>query len=281
MPELPEIDALAAFFTAEAVGDFIAATEVAELSLLKTFEPPLEALHGLELTGVSRAGKRLVLEFDGLELVFGFARGGWIVWHQQAPSSRVKMGRGPLGMRVHLASGAAFDLREEGSKKNAAAYVVQDRAEVPAIAALGPDALTISLDQFAAVLAGSRARIKTVLQDQHLIAGIGNAYSDEILHFARVSPYAAANTVEPEPVHDALRRLLGAAREALIGLPPGRIKAAKQKGLQVHGRTGEPCPVCGTSIAEVSFSERSMQYCPGCQTGGKRLSDRRMDRLLK
>jgi formamidopyrimidine-DNA glycosylase len=281
MPELPEIDALAAFLTAEAVGDFIAATEVAELSLLKTFEPPLEALHGLEVTGVSRAGKRVVLEFDGLELVLGFARGGWLVWHQQAPSSRVKMGRGPLGLRVHLASGAAFDLREEGSKKNAAAYVVRDRTEVPAIASLGPDALAISLEQFAAVLSGSRARIKTVLQDQHLVAGIGNAYSDEILHAARISPYAAANTVEPEPVYEVLRRILSTAREALIGLSPGRIKAAKKKGLVVHGRTGEPCPVCGTPIAEVSFSERSMQYCPGCQTGGKRLSDRRMDRLLK
>lgn len=281
MPELPELDALVAFLSGQAVGDFVARTEVAELSLLKSFQPPLEGLHGLEITGVSRVGKFLVLEFDGLEFVLGFARAGWLIWHERTPSTRVKMGRGPLGLRIHLASGAGFDVREEGTKKNAAAHVVHERLQVPAITRLGPDAAALGREEFGRILAGSRSRIKTVLEDQQVIAGLGNAYSDEILHAARVSPYASANTVDPQLVFDALHEVLDAARGSLVGLPPAEIKRAKREHLRIHGRTGQPCPVCGTPIAEVSFAEKSLQYCPSCQTGGKKLSDRRLDRLLK
>ena len=184
-------------------------------------------------------------------------------------------------MRVSLASGAAFDLVEQGSKKNAAVSLVHDRSEVAAVAALGPDALSITADDLAAGLAGSTSRIKTVIEDQRIIAGIGNAYSDEILHTAKLSPFATAKTVDADTLFEAIRAVLTAARQSLSGLPPGKVKAAKKRGFSVHGRTGKSCPVCRTTIAEVSFAERSLQYCPHCQTGGKKLSDRRMDRLLK
>lgn len=281
MPELPEVDALVDFLRPRIAGDFVERADVAELSLLKTVDPPLDALAGLEITGVNRLGKALIIEFDGLHLVCRFARAGWLVWHESVPTSPVKMGKSPLGLRVRLASGAGFDLTEAGTKKNAAVSLVADLAEVPAVANAGDDALSIDVDTFAEALAGSRAHIKTVLEDQTIIAGIGNAFSDEILHTAQISPFAPAAGVDAQALLDAVREVLGNARSALDGLPPGKIKAAKKRGLRVHGRAGKTCPVCGSTIAEVSFAEKSLQYCPGCQTGGKRLSDRRMDRLLK
>ena len=281
MPELPEDDALVTFLRPRIVGEFVTRTDIGELSILKTADPPLEALNGLEITGVSRVGKSLIVAFDGLELVCRFARAGWLVWHELVPTGPVRMGKGPLALRLHLASGAGFDISEAGTKKNAAASLVADRSEVPAIANAGPDALSIDAAEFTATLAGSTARIKTVLEDQSLISGIGNAYSDEILHTAQLSPFATANGVDAPSLLDTIREVLGHAREALIDLPPAKVKAAKKRGFRVHGRTGKTCPVCGSTIAEVSYSDKSLQYCPGCQTGGRKLSDRRMDRLLK
>jgi len=281
MPELPEVDSLVEFLRPRLTGDFVTRADIAELSLLKTVEPDLEALAGLEITEVGRAGRMLIIGFDGLELVCRFARMGWLNWHDAAPTSPIRMGRGPLGMRASLASGAAFDLVEQGSKKNAAVSLVHDRSEVAAVAALGPDALSITVEELAAGLAESTSRIKTVIEDQRIIAGIGNAYSDEILHTAKLSPFATAKTVDADTLLDAIRAVLTTARQALSGLPPGKVKAAKKRGFSVHGRTGRACPVCGTTIAEVSFADRSLQYCPHCQTGGRKLSDRRMDRLLK
>lgn len=281
MPELPEIDALADFLRPRLVGDFVECCLIGELSILKTADPPLESLAGLEVTGVTRIGKMLMIDFEGLHLVCRFARMGWLTWHDEVPKGPVKMGRGPLGLRVRLASGAGFDLTEAGTKKNASVALVPDPAQVPAVAGSGVDALTIGAEDFAAVLAASRSRTKNVLEDQSVIAGIGNAYSDEILHTAQISPFAPAAGVDAGALLVAVREVLTTARRSLLGLPPARIKAAKKRGLRVHGRTGQDCPVCGTTIAEVSFADRSLQYCPGCQTGGKKLSDRRMDRLLK
>lgn len=281
MPELPEVDALVNFLRPRIVGDFVTRTDIGELSILKTADPPLEALNGLELSGVSRVGKALILEFDGLDLVCRFARAGWLVWHEHVPSGPVRMGKGPLALRIHLASGSGFDISEAGTKKNAAASLVADRTEVPAIAKAGPDALSIDTDQFTATLAGSTARIKTVLEDQSLISGIGNAYSDEILHTAKLSPFAPAGGIDSLALFSTIREVLGHARDTLTDLPPAKIKAAKKRGFRVHGRTGQTCPVCGSAIAEVSYADKSLQYCPGCQTGGKKLSDRRMDRLLR
>lgn len=281
MPELPEVDALAEFLRPKIVGDFVERIDIAELSLLKTVDPSIDALAGLEVTGVSRLGKALIIEFDGLDLVCRFARAGWLVWHDVSPTVPLKMGKGPLGMRIRLASGSGIDLTEAGTKKNASVALVHDRVEVAALATAGPDALMIDGDELTAALSASHGRIKNVLEDQEIIAGVGNAYSDEILHTAKISPFALADSVDAGALLATIRTVLGTAQEALSGLAPNRIKTAKKKGLRVHGRTGENCPVCGSTIAEVSFADKSLQYCPGCQTGGKKLSDRRMDRLLK
>lgn len=165
-------------------------------------------------------------------------------------------------------------------------YVVRDPQEVPGIARLGPDPLAEGFDRdaFAALLAGERRQIKGVLRDQGVIAGIGNAYSDEILHAAKVSPFKLAASFDEEQIthlYEAVRRTLREAVERAHGVAAGNLKAEKKSGLQVHGRDGEPCPVCGDTVRSVSFADSSLQYCPTCQTGGKPLADRRLSRLLK
>jgi formamidopyrimidine-DNA glycosylase len=189
-------------------------------------------------------------------------------------------------LRVHLDTGAGFDLTEAGTQKRLAVYVVRDPQEVPGIARLGPDPLAdeFTLDTFAALLAGQRTQIKGLLRDQTVIAGIGNAYSDEILHVAKMSPYKLAATLTPEEVaqlYTATRQTLAEAVERARGLAAGELKAEKKLGMRVHGRAGEACPVCGDTVREVSFASSFLDYCPTCQTGGKPLADRRMSKLLK
>ena len=148
----------------------------------------------------------------------------------------------------------------------------------------GPDALDLSPDDLAAVLAGNTGRIKTVITDQKVIAGIGNAYSDEILHVAKISPFATAGKLSDEQLsalHDAMISVLTDAVSSSVGQGAAMLKGEKRSGLRVHARTGLPCPVCGDTVREVSFADKSFQYCPTCQTGGKVLADRRMSRLLK
>ncbi len=165
-------------------------------------------------------------------------------------------------------------------------YVVHDPQEVPGIARLGPDPLAGDFDRdvFAALLAAERRQIKGVLRDQSVIAGIGNAYSDEILHVARVSPFKLASSFDEEQVTQLHAAVVDTLREAVgraHGVAAGKLKAEKKSGLRVHGRAGEPCPVCGDTIRSVSFADSSLEYCPTCQTGGKPLADRRLSRLLK
>ncbi|WP_264063805.1 zinc finger domain-containing protein [Mycobacterium montefiorense] len=155
---------------------------------------------------------------------------------------------------------------------------------MPSIAALGPDALDLSADDLAGLLAGNTGRIKTVITDQKVIAGIGNAYSDEILHVAKTSPFATAGKLTAEQLatlHDAMISVLTDAVNRSVGQGAAMLKGEKRSGLRVHARTGLPCPVCGDTVREVSFADKSFQYCPTCQTGGKVLADRRMSRLLK
>jgi formamidopyrimidine-DNA glycosylase len=163
-------------------------------------------------------------------------------------------------------------------------WIVRDPAEVPGIATLGPDALELTDEQLAAVLAPQSGRIKTVITDQKVIAGIGNAYSDEILHVAKLSPFATAGKLTPAQIsalHDAMVSVLTDAVQRSVGQQAATLKGEKRSGLRVHARTGMPCPVCGDTVREVSFADKSFQYCATCQTGGKVLADRRMSRLLK
>jgi formamidopyrimidine-DNA glycosylase len=257
------------------------------ISVLKTYDPPPSALEGHEVTAVHRHGKFLDLVTDGgPHFVTHLARAGWLHWKDRLPDGPPRPGKGPLALRVALETGAGFDLTEAGTQKRLAVYVVGDPQDVPGVARLGPDPLADGFDErrFADLLKDERRRLKGALRDQSLIAGVGNAYSDEILHAAKMSPFKLAASLTPEEtgrLYEALRSTLTEAVERSRGVAAGRLKAEKKSGLRVHGRTGEPCPVCGDTVREVSFSDSSLQYCPTCQTGGKPLADRRMSRLLK
>ncbi|WP_030692172.1 Fpg/Nei family DNA glycosylase [Streptomyces globisporus] len=290
MPELPEVEALRAFLVPRLVGKEIARVLPVAISVLKTYDPPLSAVEGAEVTAVGRHGKFLDLTTGGaageLHLLIHLARAGWLRWQDPLPSGPPRPGKGPLALRTALTGGDGFDLTEAGTTKRLAVHLVHDPQEVPGVARLGPDPLAEDFgpERFAALLAGEPRRIKGALRDQSLIAGIGNAYSDEILHAAKTSPFKPTQNLTAEEtaiLWTAMRTTLHEAVERSRGLAAGRLKTEKKSGLRVHGRTGEPCPVCGDTIREVSFSDSSLQYCPACQTGGKILADRRMSRLLK
>jgi formamidopyrimidine-DNA glycosylase len=284
VPELPEVEALAAFLRESAVGRIVTSVDLASVQAIKTFDPPLSALGGLEVTGVSRHGKFLDLDVSGLHLVVHLARAGWLHWRSGLPTAPPKPGKGPLALRVHLEDGEGFDLTEQGTRKGLAVYVVRSPGEVPGIARLGPDALEVDREQFAALMASRSGQLKGALTDQTLIAGIGNAYSDEILHAAHLSPFKGADKLKDDELvrlFDAVRATLTEALGRQVGQKAATMKGEKRSGLQVHARTGLPCPVCGDTVREVSFADTSLQYCPTCQTGGKPLADRRMSKLLR
>ncbi len=286
MPELPEVQALVDFLAERTAGLAVAGIELASFSVLKTFDPPSSVLVGGPVDGVSRHGKFLDLDIDGIHLVFHLARAGWLRWSDELPRTVVRPGKSPIALRLRLSDGSGFDLTEAGTKKSLAAYIVRDPGEVPGIARLGPDPLAdaFTREVFAGMLAGRRTQVKGLLRDQELIAGVGNAYSDEILHVARLSPFAIAGTLKDEEVrrlYASLRDTLAGAVVAASGKPAKELKDAKREGMRVHGRTGLTCPVCGDTVREVSFADSSLQYCATCQTGGKPLADRRMSRLLK
>jgi formamidopyrimidine-DNA glycosylase len=290
VPESPEVEALAAFLRENAVGRVVARADLTALQALKTFDPPLSALAGLEVTGAARHGKFLDLDVSGLHLVVHLARAGWLHWRTGLPAAPPKPGKGPLALRVHLdpldtdPPAPGFDLTEQGTRKSLAVYLVRSPSEVPGIGRLGPDALDVDREQFAALLAGRHGQLKGALTDQTVLAGIGNAYSDEILHAARLSPFKMADKLtdaELVRLFDAMRATLTDALDRQVGQQAATLKGEKRSGLQVHARTGLPCPVCGDTVREVSFADTSLQYCPTCQTGGKPLADRRMSKLLR
>ncbi|MFJ4779960.1 Fpg/Nei family DNA glycosylase [Streptomyces sp. NPDC088762] len=286
MPELPEVEALREYLDEHLTGRVVERVLPLAVSVLKTYDPPLTALEGQSAGATARYGKFLAVPIGELHLVTHLARAGWLRWQDTLPAQPPRPGKGPLALRVVLEGGGGFDLTEAGTQKRLAVYVVHDPQDVPGIARLGPDPLAEAFDRdaFAALLAGERRQIKGVLRDQGVIAGIGNAYSDEILHRAKVSPFKLAASFDEEQttrLYEAVRDTLGEAVERAHGVAAGRLKAEKKSGLRVHGRAGEPCPVCGDTVRSVSFADSSLEYCPTCQTGGKPLADRRLSRLLK
>jgi formamidopyrimidine-DNA glycosylase len=292
VPELPEVEALALDLKGRLTDHAIATVHIAAFSALKTFDPPLRALEGLMVEDVTRHGKFLDFSVGGLHLVMHLARAGWIRWKDELPTTPPRPGgKNPLAARVVLDDGSGLDITEAGTKKSLAIYLVRDPQDVPGIASLGPDPLTddFTLEKFRDILkAEGRKQLKGVLRHQGTIAGIGNAYSDEILHAARMSPFKpAASLLESDDdtdiviLYDAIRVTLGDAVERSRGLAASELKSEKKSNLAVHAQTGKPCPVCGDIVREVSFADSSLQYCPTCQTGGKPLADRRMSKLLK
>jgi formamidopyrimidine-DNA glycosylase len=291
MPELPEVEALAGFLRERAVGRVVAGVEVGAISVLKTYDPQPSALAGLTVTGVGRHGKFIDLDVDGIHLIFHLARAGWLRWSENLSTTPVRPGKSPLALRVRLADpdvdgSPGFDLTEAGTQKRLAVHIVRSPQEVPGISSLGPDPLAPAFDRaaLAAILAGARQQVKGLLRDQSVLAGVGNAYSDEVLHAARLSPFAISAKLDDAQVdrlYTALHEVLTGAIEAASGKPAKELKDAKRAGMRVHGRTGQKCPVCGDIVREVSFADSSLQYCATCQTGGKPLADRRLSRLLK
>jgi formamidopyrimidine-DNA glycosylase len=309
VPELPEVESLAIFLRERGVGRIIDWAASATFAVLKTYQPELVSLSGRELTGARRHGKFLDLvtmptqdapagpsgpagppgppgTSGELHLITHLARAGWLRWRDSVPAQPPRPGKSPLAFRLRFTDGTGFDLTEAGTRKRLAVYLVTDPAEVPGIASLGPDPLADSFtaDTLAGLLAGRRTQIKGVLRDQKIIAGIGNAYSDEVLHAAKMSPFKLAAGLTPDEIaglYTAMRSALEEAVGRSAGLAAGELKAEKKAGLRVHGRAGQPCPVCGDTVREVSFADSALQYCPTCQTGGKPLADRRLSRLLK
>ncbi len=288
MPELPEVEALADHLRRHALGLTVGRVDVAALSVLKTFDPPITALHGQTVTGANRWGKYLGLQAGNMHLITHLSRAGWLRWSDKLSAVPLRPGgKSPIALRVHLGTpgeAPGFDLTEAGTQKRLAVWLVDDPMKVPQIASLGPDALSLGPEELAAVLKGNGGRIKTVITDQRTMSGIGNAYSDEILHVARMSPFATAGKLTDAQLgvlHDAMISVLADAVSRSVGQGAATLKGEKRSGLRVHARTGMPCPVCGDTVREVSFTDKSFQYCPTCQTGGKILADRRMSKLLK
>ncbi|WP_424447212.1 Fpg/Nei family DNA glycosylase [Microbacterium arborescens] len=287
MPEMPEVQGLVDYLGGRLAGRQITKARITAISALKTYDPPIESLEGATVATAARHGKFVDLATDaGTHLVFHLAKAGWLRWYDVLPSTVIRPGKTPIALRVGFDDDSGFDLTEAGTKKSLAVYVVRDPAEVPGIARLGPDPLDPSFDRdaLASLLAGRRTQIKGVLRDQSIVAGIGNAYSDEILHAAKMSPYALAanlDDTEVDRLHTALSATLAEAVAAASGKPPADLKDAKRRGMRVHGRRGEACPVCGDEVRSVFFADNSLEYCPTCQTGGKLLADRRLSRLLK
>ena len=287
MPELPEVEALAEFLDAKVCGRTVEAVQSLSFAAVKTYDPPLEAVRGATLLGATRRGKFLALRAETLFVVVHLARAGWVRWREKLElQTPAKLGRGPTALKLRLDDGSGMEFTEQGTEKRLAVYVVRALEDVPGIAGLGVDPLDAAFDVAALsrLLKGESGQLKHALTDQQLIAGVGNAYSDEALHTARLSPFRRASSLddaELAALHTALQQVLRDAVERSAGLPLTGLKSEKKTGLRVHGRTGQPCPVCGDTVREVAYATRSLQYCPTCQTGGRILADRRLSRLLK
>ena len=292
VPELPEVAALALFLRERTVGRVVTGVDVAEISALKTFSPAPAELVGRRVTDVCRHGKWIDVVTAGaqdgepIHLVVHLARAGWLRWHERVPDTPVRLTRSPLALRVRFDDGSGFSLTEAGTRRRLAVHVVTDPRQVPAIATLGVQPLSdaFTVERLGELLAARRQQVKGLLRDQGTIAGIGNAYSDEILHAARMSPYKPSDSLSEDELatpYTALRTTLADAVARSTGLAASELKGEKKSNLAVHGQAGKPCPVCGDTVREVSFADSSLQYCPTCQTGGKPLADRRLSKLLK
>ena len=286
MPELPEVQALTAALSARMTGLPIDRYQMVSFSALKTVTPSLDDLVGPVVEGVERRGKFVCLAVGGLWLIVHLARGGWIRWYDTVPATRLRPGRSPIALRIHLDDGSGFDVTEGGTEKRVSLWVVPSPGDVPAVARLGVDPLgpEFTVEGLAELLGSASSTLKTALTTQSLIAGVGNAYSDEALHRARLSPFARTRGLgagQVAALHAAVTAVLTEAVERTSGLDPGRLKGDKKEAMAVHGRTGLACPVCGDTVRQVSYATSSLQYCPTCQTGGRTLADRRLSRLLK
>lgn len=288
MPELPEVESLRRFVESRLAGLTIERVELSAFSALKTFDPPLDALKGAEVLRARRQGKYLIFDVSSqdseLSMVVHLSRGGWMQWQEELTATKAKPGKGPLALRLGFSDGSGVNFTEAGTEKRLAIWLVRNLDAIENVRTLGPDPLEVTLDEIVGAITKHGSQIKKVLTDQKVLAGVGNAYSDEALHIAKLSPFKTASKLSPEEAHrlaEAIVDVLTDAVERSEGVAVAGLKKEKKSGMRVHGKTGQRCPECGDVIREVSFSAKSLQYCATCQTGGKPLADRRMSRLLK
>jgi formamidopyrimidine-DNA glycosylase len=234
--------------------------------------------------GCFRRGKFVLIDC-GPFLAFHLARAGWVRWSDELRKPGKPSLKGPLAAQLFLRGGAGFSLTEQGTQKRLSLYLVRDPDDIAPIAKLGPDVLgeEFTLEVLTQAL-DTASPVKSALSDQRRISGIGNAYSDEILHAAKLSPFAKGNSLDSAQVtglYAHIREVLGDAVARATQLDLTELKDDKRSHMRVHRRDGEACPVCGDTIRSVHYSARSFQYCPTCQTGGKVLADRRLSKLLR
>jgi formamidopyrimidine-DNA glycosylase len=275
MPELPEMEAWRRQLDEPVAAFAVAKAGPAHIATLKTFDPPLAALEGRRLSGASRRGKRLLFPTEDGELV--------LLVHLMT-AGRLKYvpasGKSPKSpaFRLEFDGGGQLVLTENARKKRAGVWLLTPEAAEAELAHLGPEALGLGPERLGEIVHGESRRLHALLRDQRLIAGIGRAWANEILHAAKLSPYALSTDLDDEEVHR-----LAAAIDAELerGLELRERGASDEKTYRVHRRLAEPCHVCGTPIAQVDFEEHTIFYCPACQTGGRVLKDRRLSRLLR
>jgi formamidopyrimidine-DNA glycosylase len=282
MPELPELDVLAENLAARLGGARVAGVRVVSVAALKTFDPPIDALAGRAVTGAGRRAKYLWLELGGLFLVLHLSLGGRLVLGAKPASRKI------TALTVEFDDGRVLSLTEGGTQRRAAVWLVDDVEKVPGLAGLGPEPLDpgFTVERLAAILAEGGHTLKRMLTDQQAMAGVGNAWSDDVLHRARLSPFARPERLDPDEVqrlHQALVGVLTEARGSLAEQVGGEVEIprAAERRFAVHGRAGAACYVCGDTIRSVWMGERETSYCPTCQTGGRVLADRRRSRFLR
>lgn len=277
MPELPEVQALAERLDARVSGGRLAEAVPLQFSALKTYDPPAEQLHGLELERVGRRGKYLLLEFGELRLVLHLSQGGRVDIEEPPKSTRPKGGV----LRLRFEGRPSLLVKEFGTERRASWWVLRADDSGP-LEKLGPEPYDEGFEELVRS-SDDRRRIHTALRDQRTVAGIGRGYADDILHRARVSPFSSLSSLGA----DERDRLLAAVREILDQALEverrrnGGLPAKLGDHFLIHGRHGYPCPRCGGDLRRVSYESHEVTYCPTCQTGGKVLADRRLSRLVR
>ena len=283
MPELPDLTAYVHALRPRVVGQPIERVRLASPFLLRSVDPPLDAFHGRVVHDVQLLGKRLVFACDDdYFLVLHLMIAGRLQW--KLPQAKVP---GKVGLAAFDFPGGTLVLTEAGSKRRAALHAVRGRAGLAAMDPGGIDVFAASRDEFAATLTRERHTLKRALTDPRLFSGIGNAYSDEILHAARLSPMRQTHQLDEAEItrlYDATRSTLQAWMTRFVEAAGDRFPekvTAFAEGMAAHGRYGQPCPRCGTPIQRLVYAQNEANYCPACQTGGKLLADRALSRLLR
>jgi formamidopyrimidine-DNA glycosylase len=274
VPEFPEIEALRTRLDDALRGLVVERAQAGHVATLKTFDPPLAKLEGRVVESVARRGKRILVELDDDLVVLVHLMTAGRLAHLPLGAKQPKT----YAFRLAFTAGSELVLTESGARKRAGVWVLTRAAAEAEVAHLGPEADALTAEELAAILHGESRRLHALLRDQRVLAGIGRAWANEILHAARLSPFALSAPLEDEEV----ARLHAAMRDELArGLEERLRGRADAKVYRVHNRLGEPCPVCETPLARVDYEEHTVYYCPRCQTGGRVLKDRRLSRLLR